>query len=454
MMLFVITSIIFLMCKLSFLTADNPSSYYCSNQSKWWIDETITTEAFQSFIFYKQHLCKNRIFTPVINSAGIGATTMHIMSLLIDSWQQNGILRPNDVAPYLYASLTEKNCTLHIRAVDCFHNPLSTCGHSNKLTLYEQKSSLYSAKHLKLMMSIRPNITLKPIGICYLGFHIKRSIQWIQGQLLLYIWRQREDIQLEINLKTVPFFNTSPSIISLVNNSSYSPDNSNSNNNSSKITTDNIYYHYFNRNVNYNSSTMAIHIRTGHGEELDNQRKYEPPLEVYIEAMDIFAKSLELSGKPLSAVYLCSTNPKTSYISTEYMSLYHPRPFRYYSLPHISIGKGDPFFAHQRNMFDVMNGKRRRKNLNYTNYDIHVEFYTDMQIFMNVDVFIGSTSTIYDIISLIRQSKGHEPNTTCYISLVIQNSSMHCEDSPDAINRWMKNIIPSRSYNGGTIFSF
>jgi hypothetical protein len=199
---------------------------------------------------------------------------------------------------------------------------------------------------------------------------------------------------------------------------------------------------------------MAIHIRTGHGEELDNQRKYEPPLEVYIEAMDIFAKSLELSGKPLSAVYLCSTNPKTSYISTEYMSLYHPRPFRYYSLPHISIGKGDPFFAHQRNMFDVMNGKRRRKNLNYTNYDIHVEFYTDMQIFMNVDVFIGSTSTIYDIISLIRQSKGHEPNTTCYISLVIQNSSMHCEDSPDAINRWMKNIIPSRSYNGGTIFSF
>ena len=453
-MLFIIASIITLMCKLSNLTADNPSSYYCYNRSKWWIDETITTEVFQSFIFYKQHLCKNRIFTPVINSAGIGATTMHIMSLLIDSWEQNGILRPSDVAPYFYASLNENNCTLHIRAVDCFHNPLSTCGYLNKLTPYEQKSHLYSSKQLKRIMIIRPNITLKSVGICNLGSQIKRSIQWIQGQLLLYIWRQREDIQLEINLKLAPFFNTSTSMSNQVNNFSYTLVNSISNNHSSKITTNNVYDHYFNRNINDNSSTMAIHIRTGHGEALDDNRKYEPPLEVYIEAMDNFAKYLALSGKPLSAVYLCSTDPKTSYISTEYMSSYHPRPFRYYSLPHIYRGKGDPGYTHQRNMFDVMNGKRSRKSLNYTNHDIHVEFYTDMQIFMNVDVFIGSTSTIYDIISLIRQSKGHKPNTTCYISLVIQNSSMYCEDSPDAINRWMKNIIPSRSYRGGTVFSF
>ncbi len=133
-----------------------------------------------------------------------------------------------------------------------------------------------------------------------------------------------------------------------------------------------------------------MHIRGG---APDGDRT---PLNVshYIDKVDLLAKELEASGKPVKGVYLCSDTPEENVKSSEYMSKTFPRSWKYFVVPHTTLGPGEAEY----NLRNPMKNQVSRRAL-------MAEFLADVEILSQADAFIGSASNIYFMVSAIRAAK-------------------------------------------------
>ena len=138
-------------------------------------------------------------------------------------------------------------------------------------------------------------------------------------------------------------------------------------------------------------SLVAVHIRGG---APDGDRV---PLNVsfYIEKVDLLAKELAALGKPVKGVFLCSDSPDENIKSSEYMSSTFPRSWKYFVIPHTSLGPGEAEY-----------NLRNPNNLNKpSNRILMTEFLADLELLTSADAFIGSASNIYFMVSALRAAK-------------------------------------------------
>eukprot|EP01031_Cornospumella_fuschlensis_P030798 gene30798-37208_t len=237
------------------------SPYFCNDKSPWPVDDTISTSLFQDYIHFRQNDCGNhRISEPVIHSAGIAATIFHQIKLLTTSWEMGHIFRPSDKVPYLWGDANASKCTLNMRAVDCYHQPISYCGHSS------HKEKLW---HEDLSHLVAPTL-----DICMMSKALHRPIQWTEAQLLYYLIRPNEQLQLDIDARK---------------------------------------HHVLNRIDGQLLASLGVQLRSGHGEKLDAGRVHEPSIQRYVEVIDEIAALAKAAGKPLGLVYLSSNSPSDNY---------------------------------------------------------------------------------------------------------------------------------------------
>ena len=368
----------------------------CSTIKPWPVDDSFSGERFQKLLVARQNDCaRYKPWNIVVSSVGVGATMAHVVRMMGEAFSMNWSFRPIDRVPYLWADENPANCSTPQRAVDCYHVPLSYCGFSNSV----------KGRHEDIIAN------WSGTDFCQLGQLTGRSLQWMNEQMHFYALRQRDDIQLKILENVEPLFR-------LISSSQF-PE------------------------PGRTAGSLSIQLRTGNGDVLDEGRAFEPSLDTYMKYVDDIAdRMLKRENKILTVVYLASNNPEKTYISAEHMSRTYPRTFRYYELPHIHIGVGDPMRAHQANVAGAAH--------KYTNYDLHVEFYTDMHIYSHTDYFIGSTSNVQRSASMLRSVYGRANHTSCRISFTEQANPMMCDDDRATFEPPFHALF---GYEGGTMFA-
>jgi hypothetical protein len=138
----------------------------------------------------------------------------------------------------------------------------------------------------------------RAMSFCELCGRLKKPMQWVHGQLLVYLTRLRGDVRAEVDRRAASVFT-------------------------------------------YNSGflcSVGVQIRGG---KPDGGRK---PLDTaaYMAEVDRLAEDLRLSLRPLRIVYLCSDLPEQNFISAESMTERFPnRTFSFVALPHTSLGDGE-----------------------------------------------------------------------------------------------------------------
>lgn len=133
------------------------------------------------------------------------------------------------------------------------------------------------------------------------------------------------------------------------------------------------------------------------------------PISRYMAVIDRIQEELQVQGKSLGVVYLCSHIPSMSYISIEHMTATYPRPFRYSILPRIDTGfiYESILVFYQLIMLVIGIGSeeteikifREISKGNRTAIpplrEIYIEYLTDLYVAMEADIYIGAYSNVY-----------------------------------------------------------
>ena len=376
--------------------AVNSNAFSCQGSSWSTENSTITTEEFQEYLFATQNTCNRRVQVQPIGSAGIGATMKEAVNLFLLNSENGYIYRPHDSKPYLFADMNKVNCVASIRSIDCYFEPLSYC--ATPLTPPE-----LTQKQLQMYDLLPPKI-----DTCTMARLLKRPLSWLQAQVLEYIIRPGPKLAKDMFLREDFVFS--------------------------------------NINPRYRSS-ISVQMRTGDGETLSGGRSYIPSLERYMEIIDFYADQLAASGRPVGTVYLASNAPHSTYKSTEFMRTSFPRNFTYAAFSHTNFGKYDVFNV----LLDSSrNNATFRANLesSSTIYDLTVEYFSDINIYAQTDIYVGGTSSVSDLVFLLRsvRLKDYNPNNTCIVDLTTKENPLICGmASPQARSYWLSRL----RFNGG-----
>lgn len=278
------------------------------------------------------------------------------------------ILRPSD--GYFWASNCE-NCTYNITSLDCYFQGLSSCSldpiKSTATDLMNQDDR--ETKFGKRLAVANPDI-------CTQAMAIKKPIAWVAGQYLSYIIRPRHDIQAEI-------YERIKGVLPNINRK--------------------------------HESFIAVHYRGG---QPDFNRKVIP-LDSYMKAVHQKAELLAMEGRPVSVVYLASQDNVHLFMNTSFLKENYGGNFTYKFLPPLTSNV-DPSKEIELEL---------RSHPDIPRKPYVVEFLADFQLMVKADVFIGSISTIYMIVMLLRYARhpGRRKDFTCLINT---NSEIVCEDDP------------------------
>eukprot|EP01036_Dinobryon_divergens_P028199 gene28199-37102_t len=309
------------------------------------------------------------------------------------------IYRPHDSKPYLFADTKNTNCVANIRSIDCYFQPLSYCSTSLTAPILTQKQVKYA------------NLLPSKIDTCTMGRLLKRPLSWLQAQVLEYIIRPSPKLEKDIFWREQAVF--------------------------SKINSTNL-------------SSISVQMRTGDGETIEGGRTNIPSLQKYMELIDYYADQLAASGRPVGVVYLASNAPHATYKSTEYMTSTYPRNFTYAAFPHTNFGKYEVSTVLRDRL---QNNASFRANLetSSTIYDLNVEYFSDIHIYAKTDIYIGCSSSVSDLVFLLRsvRLKDYNPNNTCILDLRTKENPLICGvDTPKARSYWLWRL----RFDGGVMF--
>lgn len=106
-------------------------------------------------------------------------------------------------------------------------------------------------------------------------------------------------------------------------------------------------------------------------------------------------------------------------------------------------------------MFNVLldssrNNATFRANLesSSTIYDLTVEYFSDINIYAQTDIYVGGTSSVSDLVFLLRsvRLKDYNPNNTCIVDLTTKENPLICGmATPQARSYWLSRL----RFNGG-----
>ncbi len=306
----------------------------------------------------------------------------------ITSHESGMIYRPDGKSPpWDWAHSEPSHCTLGIKAVDCFFQPFSVCGHE-----HHSDAKLYAPIGKDIIDSSYEKWGKSGRDICSTAKAFRASVQWVFAQYAAYMFRMR-------NLNHSEILNST--LLSEKDKQKF--------------------------------STMSVHIRGGNRNtssivHLDGRLPLL--IEHYVNIIDEFAEKMKKQGKPLALVYLASDRASETYISGNYMNANFPRSFKFVGFPHIDLGPDEQ--ETNANMHNKKNAFKREQ--------LTQEIFYDIERLANVDVFLGSSSNFYPVVAGLRIGRNiglYRDN--CIVSLLYQSNSygkVFCEGTKEVRAIW------------------
>lgn len=344
------------------------SPFNCGN-SEWELSYNNTEVAaryFYDWLLHWQFDCEKNhpVNGKFAAGGGLGSSFMFGSKYFMDAIEMRQVFRPVHWNTYwTFAAENAENCTLNIRSYDCFSEPLSDCGLTNKRSEYLLQQLNASTERMVTnplqQFGINPSIWM---DICTFAKVLKKSVKWVHGHLMYYMIRPRQDVQVIINQRVQSIF------------------------------------------ANLPKHTVTL----GMSGTLDNNRKQLTNLTEILHIIDhkVF-EIFSLYNQTVSMVYLCGDIPEHTFKSGEYMNTHHARPYTFTTSHLVSFGKKD-----------VEASLRSGDNLNQASrFDLFTDFITDIEILSTVDYLIGSNSNVYMVAAAIQAARQQHsyPENTCYV---------------------------------------
>lgn len=373
------------------------SIWTCKSYEPWptTSENIYTTIQFQNWLYAWHHSCDRGIISqPVLHyNGGYGHSFQKVAEKLVSSIELNRVYVSKEI--FLWADEESSHCTLQTKTIDCYFEPISTCGHGNLSVVEAYKRSDIN------VASTLTNFIHDAVDTCTMAKTIHKSLIWVYGQFLKYLIRPRKDIMVEIRKLTNSFLSLrSPT-----------------------------------------SSVLAVHIRGGH----PDAGRIPLNLSAYIPSVDLMVEHFASLGKPVVAVYFCSDLIEENARSSEYVQAMYPRPWKAVVLPHVSLGSGEA----ELNLKLLHQAGNRNMP---SKHQLMVDFLMDLEILTNADGFLGSGSNIYFLASAMRAANQAGPrNQTCMMQAAPEGPTMLCENSDEMKHIWHQ--VSAGGYDGGSPFA-
>jgi hypothetical protein len=304
---------------------------------------------------------------------GIGNGFLKAAVIMERTVRSGQIFRPT--IPYQWAN-GAKNCTYDSNYFDCYFKELSGCGlNSSNLHLPTIPDVVPLDKDDRTTV-LGKMLPKDNVNLCEIGKALKKPMAWVAGQYLKYVLRLRDDIQRQVDERVKGIFTDVPR----------------------------------------RYSTIAVQFRSG---KPDAARKVLP-LDIYMEAVTVKARELELQGRPVSVVYLASQNNVEVFRNESYMQERFGGNYTYKMLSPITSG------IDKSREIETELGSHPE----ISREPFMVELLADLKLMVEADVFIGSLSNIFDVVMLLRYANdpGLEKQYTCMIN---HQSKLLCENNDE-----------------------
>jgi hypothetical protein len=397
------------------------SGFVCSGS--WEVDQgdaPFVFNQFQKWIYAWQHNCRigRKYFTsPSISTASFAASYHNAADLLMMSMEAGTIFRPHSgrwgkANTFQWADVNEAACTLGLRSLDCYFEPVTPCN-TDQMDKYMANVNDAQVKQDLARFNF-PDAQ----DSCTIAKTLKKSMVWVYGSLLHYLFRPSQQIQWPVYQRIISAFTDDAKILSLDTKPENYPAT---------------YYEYEDQVLSAKKEFSTLGVQIGGGTTeimyMRGKKKHSISLDRLFypwEFVDTIAERLASQGKPLKYVYFTSDSVELPTISAAYLTKAYPRAWKYILLPRINPTKyEDP-------------------KLNQT---ITVENLADIEILATTDFFIGSWSFYYQVVQGLRVARGLvDPKSTCLIdnrepeittTPVLQVSfPMFCGDDQKITENW------------------
>jgi hypothetical protein len=172
------------------------SGYICSGTG-WEIDNSDKQEMFvkfQNWLYAWQNNCKLPIYEGLQIGNGIGSSIMAESNWFEYAFEHGSIYRPSST--YNWADADPANCTFPgIASVECYYEPLSTCPGLPNAVLPTEYALAKSPEQLEHDRSFCNFAT----DSCTLARLAKKSLQWVQSNIIYYATKPNSAVQAEIS---------------------------------------------------------------------------------------------------------------------------------------------------------------------------------------------------------------------------------------------------------------
>jgi hypothetical protein len=380
-MILIIAFKICIMLQYLILPTNSAINFFsCKGVKPWEVDLNDSAiaqaeELIQDYLYAWQHnhnRCRDRGKDEYFANYGIGNGLLRSVITFQRALEAGKIYRPRE--GYFWAQTTP-DCTHNRTALDCYFKGLSSCGLFSNVTGYEPLDRSETETRLGRVLGPVNNL-----DICKLAEACKKPMSWIAGQYLKYIIRFRDKIKAQIDRRKAPIFDD-------VNRKSH--------------------------------ATIAVHYRSG---VLDENRVVLSLLK-YMEAVKLKAHELAKDGRPVSVVFMSSKDVIKDFKSPEHLANVYGGNFTYRFLPVME----KQISANTSNDIE----EELTKNPNIPREPYFVEYMTDIQLMVEADAFIGSVSTVYFVIMLLRYARNPKRSAQKYTCVMHDHGlDLVCEDDP------------------------
>ena len=162
-------------------------------------------ETFQSWLQAWQQDCSNKgVYEGNHVGNGIGSSLMGASNWFEFALEQNKIFRPS--YDWIWATANQENCTFQgLATLDCYFKPLSRCGKFKDTKLVNPSAP---SNILLSSADLARHLLFAPIGVdsCELAARAKKSLQWVHGNILHYLVRPNEQLQIEVQTRAKDVF--------------------------------------------------------------------------------------------------------------------------------------------------------------------------------------------------------------------------------------------------------
>ena len=367
------------------------SAFVCSGS--WDVQKNDSRRMFgmlQNWIDYWQNNCDDKTISAGLPiGSGIGAGIEFATRWLMWSLESNQIYRPTGH----WAWADPKVCPL--KTVDCYFQPFSSCGLQSVGNI--NVTAVAERNRYKASTQI---FGRESQDTCSLARKAKKPLQWIHGSLLHYIMRPNENLRSEIHAAIIDVKQKAGS-----------------------------------------GSFIGVHIRRG----TPDSGRHVANTSYYVEAVDSIAEQLLRLGRPpITGVYICSDLQQE--LEPD-INLIFPRPWIFFFRRHF-IFPVNIFGNKTKEIQHVVESGRS----GFSKRTIATEYFTDLEILTHADVFIGSSSNVYTVVTGLRVARGYDlfKNHSCFIQLMGNPVKMFCEGTSEALAEWQHHSLGG--YTGGSLF--